>query len=95
MANTDNPSDPFHTLNRAVSEAPGETARVSTTIQRSTQYGELKCSFTLSVSCPQTKGWMDYAAEHIFIQALKFVNDGMERLAPGLEPIPVPRPTIP
>jgi len=86
--------DPFSSLQQAVQTATSK-ARVSVTIQRSIQYGEVKCSFTLSVDCPQEKSAMDYAAEHVFIQAVQYVNDGMERLAPGLQPFPVLTPKIP
>ena len=89
------PPDPFTRMNQSSTETPGEKARVSVTVQRSMAYGELKCSFTLSISCPQSKQWMDYAAEHVFVQAVKYVNDGMESLVPGVAPLFVPTPRIP
>ncbi len=75
-----------------VSQHPGEKARVSATVQRSIAYGEVKCSFTLSVSCPQSKEWVDKAAEQLFALAVGYVNAGMSWLAPGLEPLPAPTP---
>lgn len=88
-------SDPFTRMNVEATNATGEKARLSVTVQRALQYGELKCSFTLSISCPQTQQWMDYAAEHIFLQAAKYVNEGMETLVPGLPPLNVPAPRSP
>lgn len=95
MADPPGPIDPFTRMNKSATEMPGEKARLSVTVQRSTQYGELKCSFTLSISCPQTKEWMDYAAEHMFSQATQYVNSGMEWLVPGLPALEVPTPKAP
>lgn len=88
------PIDPFTRMSME-SSTSGEKARVSVTVQHSVQYGEVKCSFTLSISCPQNKQWMDYAAEHVFSQAVQYVNDGMNWLAPGLPALNVPIPKAP
>lgn len=69
----------------------GEKARVSVTVSRALQYGELKVSFTLAVSCPQTKASMDYASRAIFSQAVIYVNNGMQFLVPELPPLNVPQ----
>jgi hypothetical protein len=75
---------------------PGTTrARVSTTVSRSLQYGEVKVSFTLSVDCPQEKQWMDYASRELFSQAVSYVNSGMGLLVPDLPPLNVPLRTTP
>lgn len=82
--------DPFVAMNPA--GAPGDSkARISATVQRSLQYGEIKCSFTVTVSCVQEKACMDYAAEQAFAQAVRYVNDGMDWIAPGLPSLPVPQ----
>lgn len=86
--------DPFGRMN-AEAAISSEKARVSTTVSRSLAYGEVKVSFTLAVSCPQTKDWMDYASEHLFIQAVIYTNHAMATIAPGVEPLPVPRPSRP
>lgn len=85
------PPDPFaHLLQHA--RTAGESARVSVTVQQSLQYGEVKCSFTLSIEVPQKKEFMDYAARELFSQAVQYVNDGMSWVAPGLPPLPQPKP---
>jgi hypothetical protein len=60
-----------------------ELARVSSTVQRSVEYGEVKCSMTVTLSCPQTKEAVDYAMKVAFTTALEGVNDGFSYLAPG------------
>ena len=64
-----------------------EGAKVSMTVGRSLEYGEVKCSATVSVSCPQGEAFINKAAEISFKKALELVNDGMSHLAPGLPPI--------
>ena len=81
--------DPFAGLSIGAQEA-GDSARVSVTVQRALQYGEVKCSFTLSISCAQKKDHMDYAAGELFKLAVQYVNDGMSWVAPGTPPLQVP-----
>jgi hypothetical protein len=71
------------------------TARVSTTVQHSLPYGEVKVSFTVTVTVPQEKQWMDYAAEHILAQAVNYVNAGMASVVPGAPLLPQPIPRTP
>lgn len=81
--------DPFWEMSEAM--RPGHpSARISSTVQRSTNYGELKCSFTISVDCPQTKDWMERAAQYAFGTAVQYVNDGFSFLARELPPLEVP-----
>lgn len=72
--------DPFEML-------AGSEARVSATVGRSVEYGDVKCSFAVTVNCPQQKACLDKAAELCFETALEYVNDAMSILAPGLPPI--------
>jgi len=62
-------------------------ARLSSMISRGIEYGEVRCSFTVSIECPQTKDYMDQAAELLFQKALEYTNDGMSVLAPGVDRI--------
>jgi hypothetical protein len=84
--------DPFAHLSQMVAAEEAESAGVSVTVQRSLQYGEVKCSFTLAIAVPQKKEFMDYAARELFAQAVQYVNDGMSWIAPGTEPLQVPTP---
>lgn len=84
--------NPFLRMMQQIQHEQLESARVSATVNRSLQYGEIKVGFTISVNCPQDQRWMDYAAEHLFITAAKYVNDGMETIAPGIPPLHVPQP---
>lgn len=83
------PPDPFAGLAIGAQEAD-ESARVSVTVQRTLPYGEVKCSFTLSISCAQKKSHMDYAARELFALAVQYTNDGMSWVAPGTPPLQVP-----
>lgn len=77
--------DPFMLL--AEFESGVATARVSSTVGRSIEYGDVKCSFTVSITCPQDGKCIERAAELCFSTALQFTNDGMSHLAPGLPAI--------
>jgi hypothetical protein len=91
--------DPFGYLVQQVENTTQFTgtdpAKISCTVQQSLQYGELKCSFTITISCPQNQAAMDFAAQHAFIQATHYVNNGMRFLAPGLQPLQVPAANLP
>lgn len=78
--------DPFWPL---VHDSTVPKATVQSEVSRShdTGGGWVKCSFTIAIDCPQTKGHIDAAAELAFKTALGFVNDGMSYLAPGLPPL--------
>lgn len=78
-------SDPFMLLGEM--EEGESSAKVAATVGRSISYGDVKCSFTVSIVCPQSKACMDRAAELCFTTALQYVNDGMSHLAPELPAI--------
>lgn len=65
-------------------------ARVSVTTGRALEYGEIKCTVTVSIDCPQAKNYMDKAAELAFKAAVEYTNDGMSILVPNLPPLQVP-----
>jgi hypothetical protein len=65
------------------------TARIGTTVGRSVEFGEVKCSFTVTIECPQNKECMDEAAQLVFIKALEYANDGMSHLKPGIPRIEI------
>lgn len=69
----------------------GVTAQVSATAQRSVEYGEVKCSVTVTLTCPQEASWVDYAAKTAFKAALGYCNDGFSWLAPGVPRIEEPQ----
>ena len=71
-------TDPFQRM------AGTEGARVSSTVGRSLEYGEIKCSATVSLDCPQSEAYIDLAGEVAFRKALELANDGMCELAPGV-----------
>jgi len=71
--------DPF--LQLAVkARTKGVPAKISMTVGRAVQYGEIKCSATVSIDCPQQEGFIDLAAEVAYTKALELVNDGMESM---------------
>lgn len=59
------------------------TSSVSTTVQRSAEYGEVKCSVTITLTCPQDAAWVNHTAKVGFKAALGFCNDGFSWLCPG------------
>ena len=69
----------------------GPIARVSSTAQRSAEFGSVKCSVTVSLDCPQDKRWIDEAARVSFKLALGYCNDGFSYLCPEAERIAGPR----
>jgi hypothetical protein len=77
--------DPFMELERQAGEGG---ARISMSVHRSCEdYGRVKCSCNVTITCPQNKESLDYAAELAFGTALRYVNHGMLRLAPNEPPI--------
>jgi hypothetical protein len=77
--------DPFQQLNLTDS-----TARISCTVQRgANDYGASKCSFTVTINCPQEKAALDYAATLLYDTALRYANWGIHYLA-GVPPLPGP-----
>lgn len=81
--------DPFWEMKSSLAGQQG--ARVSSTVQRSTNYGELKCSFTITIDCLQTEQWMERAAQYAFRTAVQYVNDGFSYLDRSLPPLEVPQ----
>lgn len=80
--------DPFEQLARQAGPA---AARISMTTQRGADdYGQTKCSCTVTISCPQQGPAMDAAAALAFDTSLRYTNWGMRYLAPHLPPIPGP-----
>ena len=51
-------------------------ASVSFTLGRSREYGELKVSATVRVTCDQNEATIDKAAKFAFMKALELVDDG-------------------
>lgn len=81
------PADPF---TRIIPLQSQTVATISANVQRSLEYGSLKCSFTVTVHCAQDQRSLDYAAQLAFVTATRYVNNGMAILVPGLDPLPVP-----
>jgi hypothetical protein len=63
-------------------------ARVAVTIGRSTDFGALKISCTVSIDCPQTDDWVHQAQQLVAAAAADFVNAVSATLDPGLQPLP-------
>jgi hypothetical protein len=83
------PPDPFIQMQQAARQAE-VTARVSNTLQRSSAYGEIKVSFTISVDCPQDQEWIRYATENTFKAAVRYVNNAFSSLVPEAEHLKTP-----
>jgi len=71
--------DPFWRIRVQDPSRPDSEARVSMALGRSLQYGELKCSASVSIGCPQQEAHINLAGELAFTKALELVNDGMAR----------------
>lgn len=82
LARVDDPTQPASMRN-------GRSAKVTYTVSRSLGYGELKCSATVTIECPQTEGYINMAGELAFEKAKELVNDGFGSLVPDSAPLPV------
>jgi hypothetical protein len=72
-------AEPFHPLSWQAQQAraAGESvARISSTVGTAVQYGEVKCSFTVSIECVQSEATINLAGEAAFLKALELTNDG-------------------
>lgn len=60
-----------------------EPARVAVTVSEGMDYGALKVSATVSVSCDQNEATINKAGEVAFYKALELVRDGWAELNGG------------
>lgn len=60
-----------------------EPARVALTVSEGMDYGALKVSATVSVSCDQNETTINKAGEVAFYKALELVRDGWAELTKG------------
>ena len=60
-----------------------EPARVALTVSEGMDYGALKVSATVSVSCDQNEATINKAGEVAFYKALELVRDGWAELTKG------------
>lgn len=81
--------DLFRLLAEGAAEE-GFLAKVSSTVSHGTEYGEIKCSCTITISCPQDAAAIERASAVAFKTAVGFVNDGLSHIAPELEPFRMP-----
>lgn len=84
-------TDPFKDMVLMNRASQDKSATVSQTVSRSVSYGEVKCSCTITIHCPQDAQWIDRAAKTAFQYAVHYVNLGFNYLAPGLPPLNAPR----
>jgi hypothetical protein len=82
--------DPYWQLAAAAKATGYPTARISSTVVHGIEYGEIKCSFTVSIECVQSKETMDGAALLAFRAAVEYTNSGMSYLAPELPQLATP-----
>lgn len=83
--------DPFAiSANKAKTLGIG-IAKVSFTVGTSREYGEVKCSATVTLECPQTETDIDMAGEAAYRKALELTNDAASQLEiPKLPPFQEP-----
>ena len=80
--------DPFWELGIQARAAGTPLARVTINVGCGEEYGRVKCSTTVSLECPQSKGALDQAAALAFETALGYTNDGMSHLVDDYVAIP-------
>lgn len=68
--------DPLYALGHHVNPTMKTQARVSYTVQRSIAYGDVKCSATVSIECPQSDAHINLAAQIAFEKAKEICDDG-------------------
>lgn len=72
--------DPFNILQAGLANKDVPRASVSYTVGTSREYGEVKCSCTVTVQCPQAETWINMAGESAYRKALELVNAGATQL---------------
>ena len=77
-------TDPLQRVYDSSDSVPGP-ARVTMSVGSSVNYGEVKCSATVSVSCIQTNDYIDIAGEVAFTKAKELCNDAMSVF--GVDPL--------
>lgn len=78
--------DPFSIL-AVKSKAEGQaTAKVSFTVGTSREYGEIKCSATVTIEAPQDEANINMAGEAAYRKALELTNDAASQL--GIPQLP-------
>ncbi len=72
--------DPFFLLGQKARQNGVGIAKVSYTVGTSREYGETKCSCTVSIECPQDEKNIELAGEVAYRKALELTNDGASQL---------------
>lgn len=72
--------DPFYLLSQLARQNGGGIARVSFTVGTSREFGEVKCSATVSIECPQDEKHIDAAGESVYRKALELTNAAATQL---------------
>lgn len=90
MSNSGTVDDPYWQAASVAKAAGCPTARIAMSVTHGIEYGEIKCSATVSIECAQSKEHMDNAALLAFKAAVEYANDGMSYLAPNLPPLQSP-----
>ena len=71
-------NDPFVLL----ASMEGPVSMITSTVSRSLPYGEVKCSTTVSMTCPQITACINQAASMTFKKARELTNKGFKELVP-------------
>lgn len=72
--------DPFYMLAQQAHQDGGGIARVSFTVGTAREYGEIKCSATVTIECPQDEKHIDTAGEAAYRKALELTNAAASQL---------------
>jgi hypothetical protein len=72
--------DPFSHLSITARADGRGTAKVSFTVGSSREYGEIKCSATVTIECPQDEKHINMAGECAYRKALELTNDAASQL---------------
>ena len=72
--------DPFALLTQKAHQNGHGVAKVSYTVGTAREYGETKCSCTVTIECPQDEQNINLAGEVAYRKALELTNDGASQL---------------
>lgn len=87
-----NDPDPFQFLGEAANSSPSGIAELEFNLRTSTDYGQISCSVSLRIRCPQNEPCIDLAGEIGYRKALELVNAGASQAGtPPLPPFEEPR----
>jgi len=78
--------DPFMMVGQQSQQSGLPAINVNCNMGSSLEYGEVKCGFSVTVTCPQTEPSINMAGEMVYRKAIELTNDAATHLGLPLLP---------